>query len=82
MGNQRRQRSLYFLLSNRIFVHVELVLSPLMLLHTHEFHDYTPTLPTTGRGQLQVNEELINPSIDNWRTRWYDKYQLCCLGIL
>lgn len=29
-----------------------------------------------------VNEELINPSIDNWRTRWYDKYQMCCLGIL
>jgi hypothetical protein len=29
-----------------------------------------------------VNEELINPSIDNWRTRWYDKYQMCCLGIM
>jgi hypothetical protein len=29
-----------------------------------------------------VNEELINPSIDNWRTRWYDQYQYCCLGIL
>jgi hypothetical protein len=39
---------------------------------------------TDGRmvRQAFVNQELINPSIDNWRTRWYDKYQYCCLGIL
>ena len=26
--------------------------------------------------------KLINASLDNWRTRAYDGYQKCCLGIL
>ena len=30
----------------------------------------------------QIVNELIDQSLDNWRTRWYDKYQRCCLGIL
>ena len=25
--------------------------------------------------------ELIDASVDNWRTRWYDKYQRCCVGV-
>lgn len=29
-----------------------------------------------------VNEELVNASVDNWRTRWYDRYQYCCQGIM
>ncbi|TYZ61928.1 hypothetical protein PybrP1_001370 [[Pythium] brassicae (nom. inval.)] len=30
--------------------------------------------------QLFVNQ-LVDQSINNWRTRWYDKYQRACLGI-
>jgi phosphatidylinositol 4-kinase len=26
-------------------------------------------------------DNLIDQSLDNWRTRWYDKYQRCTLGI-
>jgi phosphatidylinositol kinase/protein kinase (PI-3 family) len=25
---------------------------------------------------------LIDESLDNWRTRWYDRYQYCCQNIL
>jgi phosphatidylinositol 4-kinase len=25
---------------------------------------------------------LIDQSLDNWRTRWYDRYQYCCQNIL
>lgn len=35
----------------------------------------------TGACQVFVNQ-LIDQSINNWRTRWYDKYQRACLGIL
>jgi phosphatidylinositol kinase/protein kinase (PI-3 family) len=34
----------------------------------------------TSTCQLFVNQ-LIDQSINNWRTRWYDKYQRACLGI-
>ncbi|KAL4087696.1 hypothetical protein PRIC1_013584 [Phytophthora ramorum] len=35
----------------------------------------------TSTCQVFVNK-LIDESINNWRTRWYDKYQRACLGIL
>ncbi|KAI9989916.1 hypothetical protein PInf_020211 [Phytophthora infestans] len=35
----------------------------------------------TSTCQVFVNQ-LIDQSINNWRTRWYDKYQRACLGIL
>ncbi|CAI5744487.1 unnamed protein product [Peronospora destructor] len=35
----------------------------------------------TSTCQVFVNQ-LIDQSINNWRTRWYDKYQRTCLGIL
>ena len=35
----------------------------------------------TSTCQMFVNQ-LIDQSINNWRTRWYDKYQRACLGIL
>ncbi|KAJ0398832.1 hypothetical protein P43SY_004963 [Pythium insidiosum] len=35
----------------------------------------------TSECQTFVNH-LIDRSINNWRTRWYDKYQRACLGIL
>ncbi|KAL8020857.1 putative protein kinase-like domain superfamily, phosphatidylinositol kinase [Plasmopara halstedii] len=35
----------------------------------------------TSACQVFVNQ-LIDQSINNWRTRWYDKYQRACLGIL
>ena len=44
--------------------------------------DYMYVFPRVQEAAQFVNEELINPSIDNWRTRWYDKYQMCCLGIM
>ena len=25
---------------------------------------------------------LIDESLENWRTRWYDRYQRCCTGVL
>jgi len=25
---------------------------------------------------------LVDESLENWRTRWYDRYQRCCVGIL
>jgi phosphatidylinositol kinase/protein kinase (PI-3 family) len=42
------------------------------------------------RFQLQLNSDaaagafmnsLIDDSMNNWRTNWYDKYQRCCVGI-
>jgi phosphatidylinositol kinase/protein kinase (PI-3 family) len=24
---------------------------------------------------------LINQSLSNWSTKWYDEYQMCCVGI-
>ena len=24
---------------------------------------------------------LIDESLDHWSTRWYDKYQRCCVGV-
>ena len=44
--------------------------------------NYMYVFPRVQEAAQFVNEELINPSIDNWRTRWYDKYQMCCLGIM
>ncbi|CAK4382230.1 unnamed protein product [Aphanomyces euteiches] len=38
-----------------------------------------------GLGKIACQEfvnELIDQSLNNWRTRWYDKYQYCCMGIL
>ncbi|CAI5735983.1 unnamed protein product [Hyaloperonospora brassicae] len=35
----------------------------------------------TSACQMFVNQ-LIDQSMNNWRTRWYDKYQRACLGIL
>ncbi|RHY29960.1 hypothetical protein DYB32_004740 [Aphanomyces invadans] len=38
-----------------------------------------------GLGKVACQEfvnDLIDQSLDNWRTRWYDKYQYCCMGIL
>ncbi|CAH0518687.1 unnamed protein product [Peronospora belbahrii] len=35
----------------------------------------------TSTCQVFVNQ-LVDQSINNWRTRWYDKYQRACLGIL
>lgn len=30
---------------------------------------------------VQKVHRLIDESTNNWRTRWYDKYQRCCVGI-
>ncbi|OQS01304.1 phosphatidylinositol kinase (PIK-J) [Achlya hypogyna] len=38
-----------------------------------------------GLGKIACQEfanDLVDQSLNNWRTRWYDKYQYCCLGIL
>ncbi|RHY11576.1 hypothetical protein DYB36_004405 [Aphanomyces astaci] len=38
-----------------------------------------------GLGKVACQEfvnDLVDQSLDNWRTRWYDKYQYCCMGIL
>eukprot|EP01029_Cantina_marsupialis_P012364 TRINITY_DN2727_c0_g3_i1.p1 TRINITY_DN2727_c0_g3~~TRINITY_DN2727_c0_g3_i1.p1 ORF type:complete len:708 (+),score=200.75 TRINITY_DN2727_c0_g3_i1:306-2126(+) len=36
----------------------------------------------SGRAAVQYINSLIDHSIDNWRTRWYDRYQRCCVGIV
>ncbi|KDO35761.1 hypothetical protein SPRG_18902 [Saprolegnia parasitica CBS 223.65] len=38
-----------------------------------------------GLGKIACQEfanDLVDQSLNSWRTRWYDKYQYCCLGIL
>mmetsp|Transcript_13399 Transcript_13399/g.24638 ORF Transcript_13399/g.24638 Transcript_13399/m.24638 type:complete len:964 (-) Transcript_13399:41-2932(-) len=27
-------------------------------------------------------DSLVDESLENWRTRWYDRYQRCCTGVL
>ena len=27
-------------------------------------------------------DTLVDESLENWRTRWYDRYQRCCTGVL
>ena len=27
-------------------------------------------------------DKLVDESLENWRTRWYDRYQRCCVGVL
>ena len=27
-------------------------------------------------------DTLVDESLENWRTRWYDRYQRCCVGVL
>ena len=40
------------------------------------------------RGKMSKSEcrahmrQIISESIDNWTTRWYDRYQFCCQNIL
>ena len=36
----------------------------------------------TSRECEDFVDSLINTSINHWTTRWYDKYQRCCVGIL
>jgi len=33
------------------------------------------------RDYIEHVDTLIEQSIDNWRTKWYDKFQYCCQGI-
>lgn len=35
----------------------------------------------SSRRCVAVVDDLIAQSLDNWRTRWYDSYQKCCVGI-
>ena len=43
-----------------------------------------------GRFRLEMNDNavrayingLIDESVENWRTKWYDRYQRCCVGIM
>jgi phosphatidylinositol 4-kinase len=44
----------------------------------------------TERFKLDMNDAavreyvdtLVDESLENWRTRWYDRYQRCCTGVL
>ena len=33
------------------------------------------------RACMDYVNALIDQSLDNWRTRWYDRYQSCFVGI-
>jgi len=39
-------------------------------------------LGASSRACVGIVHRLIDESVGNWRTRWYDKYQRCCVGIL
>lgn len=39
-------------------------------------------LDVSSRACVGIVHRLIDESLNNWRTRWYDKYQRCCVGIL
>ena len=34
-----------------------------------------------ARACVEVVDSLIDDSLSSWRTRWYDKFQRCCVGI-
>jgi len=39
-------------------------------------------LGQSSRKCVAIVDDLIAQSLDNWRTRWYDSYQRCCVGVL
>jgi phosphatidylinositol kinase/protein kinase (PI-3 family) len=41
---------------------------------------FQPQLTTDAAAGAFMNS-LIDRSMNNWRTSWYDKYQRCCVGI-
>ena len=39
------------------------------------------TPPNDPKLRRKFVKSLINISWDNWRAKWYDKFQFCCEGI-
>jgi len=39
-------------------------------------------LDLNDRACLEYVNSLIDESLENWRTRWYDRYQRFCVGVL
>lgn len=39
-------------------------------------------LDLNDRACIDYVNALIDESIENWRTRWYDRYQRYCVGVL
>jgi|JFJP01.1.fsa_nt_gi phosphatidylinositol 4-kinase len=37
--------------------------------------------PKDPKKRKKFVDTLIEMAWDNWRTRWYDKFQFCCEGI-
>ena len=42
---------------------------------------FIPRLKMKNHDYIRHVDILIESSIDNWRTKWYDKFQYCCQGI-
>ena len=40
---------------------------------------FNPTLKNSACKEFV--QSLIDTSINHWRTRWYDRYQRCCVGV-
>jgi hypothetical protein len=59
------------------FLHGPFVPSASLLLFV--FGSFNPDMQK--RQCVDFVDNLIDQSLDNWRTRWYDKYQRCALGI-
>ena len=36
---------------------------------------------TNDNALIRYVDGLINQSLSNWSTKWYDEYQMCCVGI-
>jgi len=39
-------------------------------------------LDLNDNGIRKYVDSLIDESLENWRTRWYDRYQRFCVGVL
>ena len=39
-------------------------------------------LDLSDRACLEFVNSLVDESLENWRTRWYDRYQRFCVGVL
>lgn len=39
-------------------------------------------LDLSDRACIEYVNSLINDSLENWRTRWYDRYQRFCVGVM
>lgn len=39
-------------------------------------------LDLNDNGVRKYVDSLINESVENWRTRWYDRYQRFCVGVM